>query len=214
MKTEQRNPWNSLEVAKLAATLMTPLVLFCLALIVNESIRETESDRIRSEYRQAAVQELSTFIYERRSRSALLLSALRRHSQDPVPESMQEVIERKRQYDEAYFNWNGHHQANLLLVRQILNSTEYSKFEAFVELRLVREAFTPIDQCLTQAYDITIRGRDPNSVLAECNVSQLMQLSLDCGFAITDALYRVSGNDARPETSDSNLYRCGNDESL
>ena len=201
MKNDESGSWNTLEVAKLVTSVLTPLLIVWLAYVVDDTVRDAElirqraeDERIQAETRQTAVREFSTFIYERRSRSALLLSALLRHAQDPVAESRQEVVERKRQYDEAYFRWNSHHQANLLLVRQILGSSEYSDLEAFVEFRLVRAVFWPIDRCLTDAYDATIRGRDPTAILAKCEASKLIQRALDCGHAITGELFGLSNN--------------------
>lgn len=197
MINKEKNPWNKFEIAKLVIPTLTPLLLFSLALFADNLIQKVELARKRSE----AVQEFSRFIYERHSRSTLLLSALRRHTQCPVPESKQEVVERKRLYDEAYFNWNTHLQANLLLVRQILGSSEYSKFEAIVELQLVKEMFTPIDTCLTEAYDLTIRGGNPDSVLADCKASELIQRALNCGYAITDELFKLSSKGAGQKLS-------------
>lgn len=212
MTSKENGTWNSLEVTKLAASFLTPLLLFYLAFIVNQlevARKASEDERIRTENRQAAVQEFSRFIYERRSRSALLLSALLRHTCNPVPESKQEVIERKRLYDEAYFNWNAHYQANLLLIRQILDSSEYSVFEAMVQSRLVKKTFTPIDECLTKAYDLTIRGGAPSRVLAECGMSELIQRALDCGYVITDELFKLSGKSGSQELPDSTVEdRC------
>ena len=197
--------WNSLEVVKLLVAAATPICLFWLANNVNDSFLEAERDRVRQENQHAAVQELSTFIYERYSRSALLLSAIRRHSRSPVGESMREVVERKRAYDEAYFRWNSHLQSNLFLVRKVLDSSRHTLFEEFVEDRLVKNIFSPIDRCLTNAYDLVIRGRDPTSLLADCNASELIQRALNCGYGITDDLYRLGANDLMPIPSDRTL---------
>lgn len=221
MALSDKKLWNSLEVAKLCASILTPLILFWLAHSVNESIHDADEARERAaiqsqeaqqalekelriaETKQAAVQKFSRYIYDRRSRSALLLSALRRHADSPISESLQEVIRRKQQYDEAYFRWNSNHQANLLLVRQVLGSSKYSNFEGMVEFRLVKNTFTPIDQCLTNAYDHTIRDGDPRPILNECKASELIQRALDCGYAITDELFRLSSQEERHEISSS-----------
>ena len=221
MSDPKENPWNSLEVTKLVASLMTPLLLFWLAQTTNESIRASdlarqavaeksrlaqeelaESQR-KAEARQLAVQQFSKFIYERRSRASLLASALKRHSSQPIPESKTEVIERKKLYDEAYFNWNANHQSNLLLVRQILESGRYSRFEGMVEFRLVKNTFTPLDACLTEAYDAVIRDKDARPILEECKSGELIQRSLDCGYAITDELFKLSGGHASLDSAGS-----------
>ena len=205
MTEAKESSWNSLEITKLGISVITTGSLFVLAYLINDSIREAERERIRSENQQAAVQEFSRFIYERRSRSALLLSALRRHAREPVAESLREIVERKRAYDDTYFDWNGHFQSNLLLVRQVIESSGHSRFEALVEDRLVKNIFTPIDRCLTDAYDLAIRGRNPSSLLIECGASELIQRALNCGYGITDELYRLSGNGPIREPSDVTL---------
>lgn len=227
MSESNKNPWNSLEVAKLIISLLTPLLLFWLAQIANNSIRASEIARQleaekarkaqaelaelqrKAEARQIAVQQFSKFIYERRSRASLLASALKRHSKAPIPESKTEIIERKRLYDEAFFKWNANHQANLLLIRQILESSEYSNFEAMVEFRLVKNTFTPLDECLTKAFDASIRGQDARPILEEYKCGELIQRSLDCGYAITDQLFKLSGGHGSADDAKSILdQRC------
>jgi hypothetical protein len=200
MPNTGKNNWSSLEITKIIISLLTPLFLFWLGYITNESIRDTEQTRQQlekkrqeAEDKQSAVQQFSKYIYERRTRAELLASALKRHANAPNSVSLKEVIDRKRLYDEAYFNWNANHQTNLLLVRQILGSKQYSAFESIVEFRLVGKIFKPIDSCLTQAYDAAIRDIDPRPILKDCNSVTLMQQALDCGYAITDELFKLSG---------------------
>jgi hypothetical protein len=90
-----------------------------------------------------------------------------------------------------------------LLVRQVLGATSYSNFESMVEVRLVGKTFAPIDSCLTQAYDLAIRAKDPRTTLAECRATELIQRALDCGYAITDELFKLSGPGGRPQEAES-----------
>ncbi len=210
MNSESKSPWNSLEVAKLIVGLLMPLALAVIGYYVNNAFRladeakkELEETKQLAQTRQAAVGNFSRFIYERRTRSELLHSSLRRHANAPTADSRKELIERKRLYDEAYVNWNANHQANLLLVRQILGSTSYSDFEGMVEFRLVAKTFSPIDGCLTQAYDLAIRGSDPRPTLKECHATELIQRALDCGYAITDELFKLSGPAGKAKESAS-----------
>ena len=221
MSDESESPWNSLEVAKLVVGLLMPLALAVIGYLINSGFRsadearaeairqaersqkELEGARQLAQTRQAAVGNFSRFIYERRARSELLHSALRRHADAPTEDSRKELIERKRLYDEAYVNWNASHQANLLLVRQILGATSYSNFESTVEFRLVAKTFAPIDNCLTRAYDLAIRAKDPRPTLAECRATELIQRALDCGYAITDELFKLSGPGGKPQEAES-----------
>jgi hypothetical protein len=215
------SPWNSLEIAKLAVGSLTPIVLATIGLAVNFSFRaadearaelirkteadERERDRLKAlaATRQTAVVALSRYIYERRVRSEMLLSGLKRHASSPSEESKKEVIDRKRQYDDAYVNWNTNHQSNLLMVRQILGASTYSDFEGLLEFRLVAQVFAPLDRCLTEAFDETMRNRDPRPKLSACGATDLVQKSLDCGYAITDELFRLSGPTAGSNESKS-----------
>lgn len=224
-----KSPWNSLEVAKLAVGLLMPMALVAIGYVINSGFRSADEARAEAnrqaersqkqledarqlaQTRQAAVGNFSRFIYERRVRSELLHSALRRHGDSPTEDSKKEVIERKRLYDEAYVNWNANHQANLLLVRQVLGATSYSNFESMVEFRLVAKTFAPIDSCLTRGYDLAIRAKDPRSTLAECRSAELIQRALDCGYAITDELFKLSGPGGRAQEAQSIVdARCPN----
>ena len=122
---------------------------------------------------------------------------------------MRELTERKTLYDETYHYWNMNHQANLLLVRKILDSSSYSEFEAIVDQRLVLQIFKPLDACLTNAYDAAIRDRDPEPILKQCDAKELIQRALDCGYAISDGLFRISVNaDRRGSVNFSVDFRC------
>jgi hypothetical protein len=200
MSDEAKNPWNSLEIAKLAVGLLTPLLLFWIGYVANaslqaaeESRKQIEAQRQLAETRRTAIQALSRFIYERRVRAELLASALRRNAGRPVPASVDELVKRKQLYDEAYVSWNANHQANLFLVRQVLGTKEYSEFESIVEFRLVKQVFAPLDACLTRAYDRSIRGGDPRPDLDTCREPELLQRALDCGYALTDELFKLAG---------------------
>ena len=200
MDDRKKNPWNSLEIVKLIVGLLTPLLLFWIGYMVNDSLRTAEESRKQletqrqlAETRRAAIQALSRFIYERRVRAELLASALRRHAEKPVAASLEELVRRKQLYDEAYVSWNANHQANLFLVRQVLGAGDYSEFESMVEFRLVKQVFAPLDACLTRAYDRAIRNADPRPELERCRTPELLQRALDCGYAITDELFKLAG---------------------
>ncbi len=214
-----KSPWNSLEIAKLISSFLTSVLVVILGFQINIAFRdadaareqaaqqaqqaqkEFEESRQRSQARQNAVSNFSQFIYERRARSELLVSTLKRHAKAPTEDSKKEVLDRKRLYDDAYFNWNASHQANLFLVRQVLGSDRYSAFEGMVEFRLVGQTFSPLDGCLTRAYDAAIRGKDPRPILKECKASELVQRALDCGYAITDELFKLSSPSGRSQES-------------
>lgn len=155
---------------------------------LSSSQSEREQRRLLMQNRKAAVQRLSTFVYERRARAEMLASSFRRAA--PI----EEVKERKRLYDDAYVKWNANHQANLFLVRDVLEEKDYSYFESVVEFTLVGKVFAPLDACLTRAYDAAIKGDDPVALIDDCDARRLLQEALDCGYAVSNELYRLSGS--------------------
>ena len=205
--------WSSLEITKLIIAVLTPLLLFWLGYLVSDSTKQTERalkeiEEIKEVQRnnQLAVQSLAKRIYERRSRAELLASSIKRNV------SIDETIKRKTQYDEAYFQWNRDHQANLLLVRSVLGEKQYSDFESMIEFHLVGKIFAPLDSCLTKAYDFRIiNKKSAKAILDECGASTLLQQALDCGYALTDELYKLTelrNKEQRDETSSIVAQRC------
>ncbi len=205
--------WTSLEVTRLLVSVLTPLLLFWLGMLVSESAQRTERalkeiERTREVQRvnQLAVQNLAKRIYERRSRAELLSSSLKRNV------ALEEIKQRKAQYDEAYFAWNRDHQANLLLVRTVLGEEEYSDFESLIEFHLVGNIFFPLDVCLTQAHDYRLTtGESGKDILSGCDSSGLLQQALDCGYALTDELFKLtehSGDRQRRTATSIVAQRC------
>lgn len=148
---------------------------------------DAERIRIEAAARKAAVQSFSLYVYERRARAEMLASSFRRNA------PLDEVKVRKRLYDDAYVNWNSHHQSNLFLIRDVLESDQYTLFESSVEFVLVGRVFRPLDACLTKAYDARLRNGDAQAIMEDCEGRRLLQEALDCGYAITDELYKLSG---------------------
>jgi hypothetical protein len=194
-----KNPWNSLEIAKFAASLITPLAVVYIGYLItnathNADTRNAEQVQSREaiQARQVGVIALSQFIYERRVRAELLASSLKRNAVNLTTDAKEEMIERKRKYDEAYANWNTNAQANLFRVRATLQANTYTYFEDIFEKRLIGSYFNPLDACLTNAYDVAIKNGDPRPTLDACNTRDLLQKVLDCGYAITNDLYGAS----------------------
>ena len=197
--------WNSLEVTKLFVSVLTPVLLLWLGMLVSNSaqrteqaIKEVEQEKETQRINQLAVQSLAKSIYARRSRAELLVSSLKRNV------SLEEAVERKTKYDEAYFQWNKDHQANLLLVRSVLEEEEYSDFESMIEFHLVGKVFGPLDNCLTKAYDHRVKtGKSGREILSTCNAAELLQQALDCGYALTDELFKLTSKNGQTQRGQS-----------
>lgn len=205
--------WNSLEVVKLLVSVLTPILLLWLGMLISDStqkaeqaIRESEKLSEIQRINELAVQNLSKRIYERRSRAELLASSIKRNV------SLKEIVERKTKYDEAYFQWNKDHQANLLLVRSVLGEQQYSDFESMIEFHLVGNIFKPLDNCLTKAYDYRLTTKiSGKEILSTCNASDLLQQALDCGYALTDELFKLTnekGSIQRAQSSSIVMQMC------
>jgi hypothetical protein len=150
-------------------------------------VAEAQRNRLETEARKVAIQNFSRDVYGRRARAEMLASSFRREA------PLYEIKERKRDYDEAYVEWNTNNQANLLLIRDVLMTDQYTFFESVVEFTLVGKIFRPLDECLTQAFDIRMSEGDPQPALDRCDSKRLLQEALDCGYAISDELYKLSG---------------------
>ncbi len=135
--------------------------------------------------RRLAIQDFARLIYHRRTRAAMLASSFLRLA------PLEEVKERKRLYDDAFVDWDSRIQANLFLIRSVMESEGYSNFEYHVEFRLV-PIFREIDKCLTQAYDQRLINESPQETLKSCQIRTILQHSLDCSYAITDQLFRIA----------------------
>ena len=123
----------------------------------------------------------------------LLKSALVRYTNHPESSQGRSIlVERKRRYDEALFKWNASRHANLLMVRETLGDDAYTRIEELLERRLVSSALTPLNRCLTEAFDIVIGEEDSNvSELME-HAGRHLEFARDCGFQITEELYSLS----------------------
>lgn len=195
-----RSVWNSLEVTKLTVSLLTlavsaltPLLIFMLSVQVSRmdaerrnTAAQTEAERQRVDARQQGIQGLSRLIAERRARAELLISAMIHRA--PI----EDILERKRAYDNAYISWNTNHQSNLFLVRHALRQTNYSRFEGLLEELLIKNIFTPLDKCVTDAYYARLRNADPVSVLTACNAVGLHRRALSCGSGFADEIFKLT----------------------
>ncbi|MEL6266808.1 MAG: hypothetical protein AAFR52_14380 [Pseudomonadota bacterium] len=148
-----------------------------------EADRAAEADR---RLRIAAARGFAELIGERRTRAALVASALRRRA------DTDELRHRKRAYDEAYLRWNVRIQSAMLQVRELVDAPDYSRIETVIEERLVVRLLSPADACLTDGYDAAIAGRGGAAAWDGCEGDRLRRQTRICGVAITDAIHALS----------------------
>ncbi len=182
---------------------LTGILGSSIAALIGQQTKDIELARQETVARKTAIQNLSRYIYERRVRAELLASSVRRSA--PVDE----LRERKRNYDDSYVRWNTDNKANLFLVRDILKETEYTFIESVIDSRLVSDALAPLDACITKAYDLALSSKNAEAVQAldQCSAKQLLQLTLDCGYAITDELYKLTSGATTQLISQSEINK-------
>jgi hypothetical protein len=135
--------------------------------------------------KKAALSEISMMAQERRVRAGLVASALERNAE------LEEVKERRRSYDESYVNWNKSLHINLMWVRDILETDEYTFLERQVEQKLTK-VMREIDACLTRAYDERSAGKDPKGILAECKMPSMLEKNRECAYYLVEELRRIA----------------------
>lgn len=157
-----------------------------------------------SQQRRDAVNGLSQLLYERRIKAGMVVSSLRRGAE------LDEVKDRKRGYDAAYVDWNKNIRQNLFMICEVMGESQFSDLEQDFENLLIA-SLAQIDSCLTRAYDQRIALQDPKPQLESCKMAEHYQLTLDCGAAFTNELYKLTRISLMPfqgaSGSDRNLAR-------
>ena len=186
--TRTQRLWNSLEIAKLITAILTPVLLFWLVTLADQSIRGAQE----IDTRRTAIKQFSELLNARLTRAALLRSVLNRHGTTGADDRIEaEMVARKALYDQAYFDWNVQLHANLLLIRHILDEDAYTRIEQLIETRLVTSMLAPLDAALTAAYDRVSKGSPhPEDLLAESK--RHIDNGRACSHRMIEELYRLS----------------------
>lgn len=171
---------------------------------LSNRITERQRDRERflqiTDARRTAIQDFARTLYERRARTDMLASSLRRHA----PEN--ELSERKRLYDEIYVRWEKDLQPNLFMIRSAMESDDYTTLEGDVESKLA-PLLRQLDTCITVAYDARLQGGNPSAQLSSCRYQAVLSASRDCAYAITDQLFRIAVRTAPPSPLEASELR-------
>ena len=132
-----------------------------------------------------SVNAISSIFYERRIRGGMVISSIRRNAE------LEELRQRKRAYDDSFVDWNKTIRQNLFAIREVLGHLDISTFEEDFQVLIVKP-LSLMDACLTKAYDLKMAGQDAKPELDACRWGELYQLSLDCGAAYTNELYKMT----------------------
>ena len=198
------SPWNSLEWAKLGVTILIPVSILVAGQLFAQHQREADDQKARRE----AIQKLSRSILERRGRAELVYSAMvRQGAAGEIKESREEIVRRKKEYDEAFAAWNTTISDNMIVLRQATNQDNYSRFEAYFQKSLSVQVFKKMDTCLTRAYDRILRddAKEATRLLDECLMPSLLGQALTCGYALTEQARAIVGNPSKQEAAHAEL---------
>lgn len=169
--------------------ILTGIIGWALTNWYNDRQKQNDLTRARYESGTVAAQNFAQIVYRRYTRATMLCSAFRRNAE------LEEIKQRKKDYDEAYADWGASLQSNLFVIRKLTGKFEYNALESPVENKLV-PAFTSIDTCLTKAYDASVHGRDPGPILLTCHMSEQLKSTLNISYDVTEDLFQAAVRDA------------------
>jgi len=144
-----------------------------------------------------AIKDFSDVLYERHTWSAMLASSIDRRA------PMEELKERKKQYDAAFVRWNSSYQSNLLTIRRVMRVSRFSSFEAYIDGGL-SHMFRALDDCLTSSYDVRIVTNSAElskDKMIQCGALKRLKPARDCSYEITGGLFELVNS----ERQDSDL---------
>lgn len=184
----------------LGITLVSFMLMGVLATVFSKLLDDLSRVReIELTNRQRAIDSVRTLtdlIYERRARGTFLRSSFDRTA------SVDEIKQRKRDYDEVELRYNATLQSNFFRIREMFTDDDFGFLKDEIQGGL-RTLLVAQDNCLTSAYDEAIsvdanqRERVKNTLL-DCVPGKqpplplvaVEQAILDCAFSYTDALFR------------------------
>lgn len=202
--SEDKKHWSRHPVLVVAISfLLSGVIGAAISYQFNEAAKHRENDQREFLARQESVRTFSKLLYHRRVRAELLASSIIRGASET------EIISRKNGYDQAYIEWNTNIQNSLFIAREIYKEDEYSLLENLVETRLVFGILSPLDSCLTRSFDEQMRNGGGSKVWINFNGKVLLNDVLNCGYALSEAMYRLSnGTVQKPDAEAQILGAC------
>lgn len=180
--------WNSLEAVKLLVAVAVPVSIF----VAGNKVADVTKAEASAKADREAVQRLSQAILQRRAQSELLYSSvIRNFTFGQTDDSKTEMIERKKNYDAVWASWNADIRGNLLVLREIGGGPNV--LDSYFQNSLSLAIFKPMDACLTDAYDLAIRGKEEGKQkLYDCDIKSLLGQALNCGYMLTTQAQLIS----------------------
>jgi len=202
--------WNSLEMVKILAAILTPIAVAVVGIVINSNIREAD----KNQQLKLAVADISKLVYERYARSIVLRGAIERYSKYPSEGFQQELVREKQKHDDVVVQWNGNIQASLFVIRRLHKSERRTDLERKFERRLVVQSFYPLYKCLDSAYEAALVRLDAPKILNQCKADKLFTRALSCAYSFTDVLFRLSKDQVDQDVINNELNRLCPDEIL
>lgn len=176
IEEKPKSRWRHPLVVATFGFLLNGLLLSGLTYVTTSILEQNERrHELRENWRQS-VRSLSELIHNRRNRAELVRSSIGRDA------SVDELIDRKARYDEAYNDWNVKLQSNLFIIGEFLSAAEYQEVQRFIEDDIVGKFMIPIDECITDAFDAYVSGA-PDQAKAEfiaCKLTTLVHKARPC----------------------------------
>jgi hypothetical protein len=169
--------------------ILTGIIGWLLTNWYNERQKQNDLARVRFESGTEAAQKIAQIVYRRYTRASMLYSSFLRSAE------LDELRQRKKEYDEAYADWGATLQSNLFTIRRLTGKIKYTSRESQFESALV-QSFTSIDACLTKAYDARIKGQQPIPILRSCDMTAQLEQALNLSYDVTEELFQAAVRDA------------------
>lgn len=160
--------------------LLTGIIGASITYVVQRRNADSERDARHYEASTTAIAAFSDSLSTRYTRAGFLTSALRRHAKKD------EVMERKKLYDDSVVAQESHLFGQELLIREALQETQYTSFESLYDTR-VRLPFHRLDDLLTKATDEYLKNANTN--ISFDPIHQAYEDSRDCSYALVNLVF-------------------------
>jgi hypothetical protein len=179
-KSDSKSKWEHPLVIAFFGFLLTGIVGSIISYQIQR--RNAEIDRNAKHYEASttAIAGFSDLLYTRYVRAGFLHSALKRRAKK------EEIVERKRLYDQAVVAQESGLFGKELLIREALLEHQYSSFESLYDNR-VRPAFHRVDDLLTVATDRYLQ--DAKTELPFNDIKTAYDESRNCGYALINLVF-------------------------
>lgn len=197
-----RSTWNSLEVAKLVVSILTPFTVLWVGYSLTNAQRDADSRRMR----EKVAQELSAETFDRLHSIAQFAAALDSKSGALIPSL--DVSEAHKRWHESVVEWGKYRAWNRARILRVLGGNK-EFLDVFGKIHRTNY-FAQLDGCVAEAYEAKEQDADPAEILQDCRFASGFQTAEDCVSALSFALMDVASHPKRAESASERVERgCG-----